>query len=58
MAVYVDSPAEKSSGVDNFPQWYQTQEKKFLKFCIMHKKSEVFPAGRLYCFRLADGKAL
>lgn len=46
----------KSGSVDNLQKRSLPPENKFLNFCIMHKGSEIFPAGRLHCMRLADGE--
>ncbi|KAI4446686.1 hypothetical protein C823_001204 [Eubacterium plexicaudatum ASF492] len=48
---------KKSGSVDNFQKRRQPPENKFLNFIIMHKRSEIFPAGRLHCIRLADGES-
>ena len=46
-ALCVDSPREKSTGVDNFPCRLPAHENKFLKFGVMHKNQKSFlPEGR------------
>lgn len=47
---------EKSGSVDNFPGRLLPLENKFLNFSIMHKSSEILPAGRLHRLWLADGE--
>ncbi len=44
--------------VDNPSRQLPPPENNFFNFSIMHKKSEVLPAGRLNCLRLADGEPL
>ena len=56
-ALCVDSIPEKNSVVDNIPWRLAALENKFLNFYIMHKSSEVLPAGRLHRLWLADGES-
>lgn len=57
-ALCVDSIPEKNSVVDNIPWRLAALENKFLNFYIMHKSSEVLPAGRLHRLWLAGGESL
>lgn len=48
---------KKNSVVDNIPWRLAALEKNFLNFYIMHKSSEVLPAGRLHRLWLAGGES-
>lgn len=56
-ALCVDSIPGKNSVVDNIPWQLAALENKFINFYIMHKSSEVLPAGRLDRLWLADGES-